>query len=78
MGTLECVIRETTSLSSSRWVVGKLDAWNEATKRRYLEAYKASDWDTVYALTEDMGGSQFWRDLAQEELADVIEEQMED
>jgi nicotinamide mononucleotide adenylyltransferase len=77
MCTLEAVIRDTQGLSSSRMVVRLLDDMNKASKARYLKAYRKSDWDTVYALTEDLGGSQYWRNMVRAELADVIAEQTE-
>ena len=68
-------VRETAdTLSSSRYIVSKLDSWTPEQKMKYIKAYSASDWDVVYDMTSDMGGSQYWRNLTRGSLCDVLKE----
>lgn len=77
MGVLEGSVRETTGLHSSRYIVGKLDAWSQAEKKNYLQAYQDSEWEKVYSLTGDLNCCAYMRSQILGELADVIAEQQE-
>ena len=75
--THEESVRKTLCLKSSRYIVSKIDSWSPEEKKRYLTAYTNSDWNTVYAMTEDLSGCAYSRQNILGELADVVREQLE-
>jgi hypothetical protein len=75
--THEESVRKTLCLKSSRYIVSKIDSWSPEEKKWYLTAYTNSDWNTVYAMTEDLSGCAYSRQNILGELADVVREQLE-
>ena len=75
--THEESVRKTLCLKSSRYIVSKIDSWSPEEKKRYLTAYTDSDWNTVYAMTEDLSGCAYSRQNTLADLADVVREQLE-
>ena len=74
--TLESVVRDTTILASSRYIVKALDSWDTTAQKRYLKAYHDSDWRTIYDLTSDLAGSGYSRSNTRAQLADVLKEHL--
>ncbi len=76
MGVYVEILRETQGLHSSHYAIAKLDKWTREEKEKFFKAWEASDWETVYKMTEDLHGSAFSNSICRETLADAIEEEI--
>lgn len=55
MGKIESAYRESMAvLAPSLAIIRKIDQWSDEDKRKYKDAYDRSDWDVVYAMTNDV------------------------
>ena len=57
---------------TEQYVQNKVQEWNKQQRAQYLSAYRMGDWDTVYAMTEDLHGCAYIRAQARHELAAEI------
>ena len=63
---------EEEEMRTEQYVEKKLEEWNEAERRLFLEAYGEGDWDTVYDMTEDLTGSAYIKQLTLAELVNAL------
>ena len=63
---------EEEEMRTEHYIEKKLEEWNEAERKLFLEAYGEGDWAVVYGMTEDLTGGQYARQMTLAELVEKL------